>query len=95
MIQKIYPDKWAELELIDKKYNKIEARLGFPSKKRYTLLTGGYPMNTLIIERQWESMAKMEATYEKALMDPEHQALQAEGALIIKSIHSELYMPRP
>jgi hypothetical protein len=95
MIQQIYPEKWAELEMIDKKYNAIEARLGFPAKKRFTYLTGRHEMNALIIERQWESLAKMEATYEKSMLDPEYQALQMESASIIKGIHQELYMPRP
>ena len=95
MIQKIYPDKWAELEAIDKKFNAVEARLGFPPKKRYTLLSGGHPVNTLIIERQWPSLAVMEATHEKAMLDPEYQALNQEGTSIIKSIHWELYLPRP
>jgi hypothetical protein len=53
-------------------------------------------VNTLIVERQWASMAAMEATYEKAFADPEHQALQKEiTSSIIKSAHMELYMPLP
>jgi len=93
MIQEIYPDKWAELELLDQKYNMVEARLGFPAKKRSRCISGRYSMNTLIIERQWESLAKMEAANEKGMMDPEYQALGMEGTSIIKSIHWELYMP--
>jgi hypothetical protein len=95
MIQKIYSDKWAELEVIDKKYNAAEARLGFPPKKRYSLLTGGYATNTLIVERQWPSLAAMEATHEKAMADPEYQALGMEITSIVKSVHWELYMPLP
>jgi hypothetical protein len=95
MIQQIYPDKWEALEAIDKKYNVVEARLGFPPKKRSRCLSGGLSMNSLIIERQWESLAKMEAIQEKAQMDPEYLALYQEGTSIIKSIHWELYMPLP
>jgi hypothetical protein len=95
IIQQVRPDKWAELEEIDKKYNAVEGRLGFPPKKRYQCLTGSHDTNTLIVERQWASMAAMEATYEKAFADPEHQALGKEGTSIIKSIHWELYMPLP
>ena len=94
-VQEIYSDKWVELEAIDKKYNVVEARLGFPPKRRYQVLTGRLDMNTLIVERQWPSMAVMEATYEKSMMDPEEQALQAESTSIIKSNHWELYMPLP
>jgi hypothetical protein len=95
MIQHIYPGKWAELEAIDKKYNAVEARLGFPAKKRYQLLMGTHPAGTLIIERQWPSLAAMEAANERGMADPEYQALQQEGASIIKSVHWELYMPMP
>ena len=95
MIQHIYPGKWAELEAIDKKYNAAEARLGFPPKKRYQLLMGSHPFGTLIIERQWPSLAAMEAVNEKGMADPEYQTLQQESAPIIKSIHWELYMPMP
>ena len=94
-VQQIYPDKWAELESIDKKYSAVEARLGFPPKKRYQVLTGSLDMNTLIVERQWPSLAVMEATYEKSMMDPEEQALRMESNSIIKSNHWELYMPLP
>jgi len=94
-IQKVYPDKWAELEEIDKKYNAVEGRFGFPPKKRYQCLTGSHELKTLIVERQWASLAAMEATYEKAFADPEYQALQKEEPSIIKSAHMELYMPLP
>jgi hypothetical protein len=96
MIQKIYPGKWAELDVIDKKYDVVERRLGFPSnKKRYQCMIGSYDSNTLIIERQWDSLASMEATYEKAFADPELQALQKEITSIVKSTQIEVYSPLP
>jgi hypothetical protein len=94
-IQKIRPDKWAELEEIDKKYNAIEGRLGFPPKKRYRCLVGGHDTNTLIIERQWDSLAAMEAAYEEISADSEWEGLQAETASIVKSAQFELYAPLP
>jgi hypothetical protein len=95
MVQEIYPDKWAELEEIDKKYNVVEARLGFPPKKRSRCISGKLSMNTLIIERQWESLAKLEAANERAMQDAEYQALGMDGTSIIKNLHWELYMPMP
>jgi len=94
-IQQIRPSKWAELEAIDKKYNTVESRLGFPSKKRYRCYLGGHNLNTLIVERQWESLAAMEAMYEKAFADPAYQALEAESAPVIESVQIELYAPLP
>ena len=95
LIQQIRPNKWAELEALDKKFDAVESRLGFPPKKRYRCYVGGHNTDTLIIERQWKSMAAMEAAYEKAFADPEDQALGAEAASIIKSNQYELYSPLP
>lgn len=94
-IQQVRPDKWAELEAIDKRFNAIESRLGFPPKKRYRCYVGGHNTNTLIIERQWESMAAMEAAYEKAFADSGWQALGAEAVSITESDQHELYVPLP
>ena len=95
MVQEIYNDKWAELEGLDKKYNAVEARLGFPAKKRFQLLMGRNPVGTLVIERQWPSLAAFETANEKGLADPEYQKLQQESATIIKKVHWEMYMPMP
>ena len=94
-IQQIRPGQWAELEAIDKKYNTVESRLGFPAKRRYRCYLGGHNINTLIVERQWESLAAMEAAYEKTFADPEYQALEAETDLVIESNQIELYAPLP
>ena len=94
-IQQIRPGKWAELEAIDKKYNTVESRLGFPAKRRYRCYLGGHNTNALIVERQWESLAAMEATYDKAFADPEYQALEAESVPVIESVQIELYAPLP
>lgn len=93
MVQEIFPGKTAELEELDKRYNDVEGGLGFPAKKRFWSISGAYGMNTLIIEREWPSMAAMEAAYEKSFANPDVQALFAAGADIIKSSRIELYMP--
>jgi hypothetical protein len=95
MIQKVRPGKWAELEEIDKKYDAVESRLGYPPKKRYPCAMGGHDHNTLIVERQWDSLAAMEAAYEKAFADPELQALNEEVTSIVKSTQMEVYTPLP
>jgi hypothetical protein len=94
-IQQVRPGKWAELEAIDKKFNTVESRLGFPPKRRYRCYVGGHNTNTLIVERQWESLAAMEAAYEKVFADPEWQALVAEIDSIVESNQYELYAPLP
>jgi len=94
-IQKIYPGKWAELDELDKKYTALEKGFDFPPKRRYTCISGDHDGNTLIIERQWESFAKAEATFEKAFADSEYQKLGMEIANIVKSTRMEFYTPRP
>ena len=95
MTQKIYPNKWAELEEIDKRYNEIEMRAGFPQKKRLQCVIGGLDQNILIIEREWDSLAVMESTYEKVLADPAYQALGKEVAAIVQSSQIEVFTPLP
>jgi len=95
LTQKLRPNKFEELEKLDKKYTALENKFGFPLKKRYQLIAGGNDFNTLIVERQWESLAKMEAAYEKALADAEYQKLNEESSSAIKSTQMELYTPLP
>jgi hypothetical protein len=94
-IQMVRSGKWTELEELDKKFTAVESRLGFPAKRRCRSLIGGLTTDALIIERQWESFAVLEATYEKALTNPEHQALSEEAALILGSQQIEFYVPLP
>lgn len=92
-IQKVRSGKWLELEEIDKKFNAVENRLGFPAKRRYRCLVGGQTIDTLIVEREWESLAGAEAAYEQALADPEHRALGEALGTIVESQQIEFYMP--
>ena len=95
LIQGIYNGKWEELEAIDKKFTEIENRMGFPPKKRYRYITGPYDTNTIIIERQWDSLSKMEKLSTKAFLDPEYQKLDNSLDTIIKSQIQELLVPHP
>jgi hypothetical protein len=90
--QHIYPDKWEELNTIDGEFNQVESRIGFPTKKRFQLLLGADESNTLIVERQWPSMAAMETAYEKAMADPDWQALAAKSITIIRDHRYEVYL---
>jgi hypothetical protein len=93
LVQQVRPGKWADLEEIDKKFDVVESRFGFPPKKRYQCLAGGCDINVLVVERQWDSLAASEAAYEKALADAEYQQLLAAMAPIVKATQRELYMP--
>ena len=92
MVQKINPLKWGELEELDKQYNALEARFGFPPKRRYRVLFGNEDTSTLVIEREWESFAAMEAAHMQSMTDPEFERLNAAGADIVLSNNWEAYM---
>jgi len=94
-VQHVYPDKWEELEAIDKEFNKVEAKYGLPPKKRYQMFSGADVLDTLIVEYQWESLAAMETAYTKLMVDPEWQALGKRVNKVVKDIRIELFMPLP
>ena len=91
LVQVIAADKWAELEELDKKYAAVEGRLGYPAKRRLMAQTSPHVSGTVIIERQWNSMAEMEAAYDQAMADAEWQALLSAGAGVVVSNQMELY----
>jgi hypothetical protein len=98
MIQKVVNgqdlDQWEKLDAIDKKYNEIEKKLGFPdNKKRYRCLFGTHDSNTIIIEFQWPSMGKYERIMTKAILNPEYIELSKELIGIIESQVTEIYTP--
>ena len=94
MIQEVFPGKWDALAEIDKKFDVVEKRHGFPAANRMQSIIGACDMNTNVIVREWASMAAMEAAYESVFTDSEHQALLTETASIIKNSRIELYSPR-
>ena len=95
LIQRVYNGKWDALELVDKKYTEIEEKLGFPPKKRYRVLSGRDDTNTIIIERQWDSLAKLEKITVKAFLTPEYMMLGDELDSIIEFQRQELLVPHP
>ena len=95
LIQRIENGKWDDLEEIDKKFNVIEEKLGYPPKKRFRSLSGAYDNNVVIIEREWQSLAKMEKTITKGFLDPELAKLEKKIESIIEWQKTELYVPHP
>ena len=67
MIQKVERTGWAKKIAIEKRYEIVEARLGFPPSRRYRAFIGANETNTRVIERDWSSQGAYLATIEKAL----------------------------
>ena len=94
MMQRIANGKWDELEELDAKYNEREAELGFPPKKRYRYLFGE-DTNVIVIEREWQSLSKMEKIMTKSFLDPETQKLNERLEKIVEWQKLEILVPHP
>ena len=93
LIQEIYPNKFEELEEIDKRFTEIENKCGFPPKKRIRCIAGPHDINTVILEREWSSLSKFEKAATRLYLDPEIDKLSKELFDIVKGSRSELYIP--
>ena len=94
-IQRVTNGKLDELETLDSQFNEIETKLGYPPKKRFRYIVGGFDTQTIVIERQWESLAKMEDLMTKAFLDPEIQKLNSKLIKIVDWQRIELLLPHP
>jgi hypothetical protein len=73
----------------EKKFDKLEKGLGgCPPKKHLWLMYGGDEFGTIIWEREWDSLAVMEAFYDKFPMDEVTKILEHD---IVSSERVEIY----
>ncbi len=91
LIQKVDRTSWAKKLAIEKRYEAVEARLGFPPSRRYRAWIGANDTNTRVIERDWSSLEAYLVTVDKAMADPEWQALGAEQSGMVLSNQVEIY----
>src|SRR5689334_5266365 len=78
----------------ERKFKEIEDRLGgFPPKRYYHLLAGADDTGTMVQEREWESMAAMEAAMERLFSEPGVMELGGSGPDIGNTERTELYNP--
>ncbi len=91
LIQKVDRTSWAKKLAIEKRYEPVEARLGFPPSRRYRSWIGAHDTNTRVIERDWSSLEAYLITVDKAMADPEWQALGAEQARVVLNNRVEIY----
>ena len=90
-IQKVR--KWEGLTEHQKKWDTLTNSLGFPPTKYYQYIFGSHDTKTLIVERQWESMAQMEETYAKMWASEEFEKLSQEREDFISSATFETLTP--
>ncbi len=70
LIQKVDRSSWSKKIAIEKRYELVEARLGYPPSRRYRACIGANDTNTRVIERDWSSLGAFLTTVEKALAGP-------------------------
>ena len=87
---KIVPGKMAEYMEVEEKSKALASRYEMPDWKRYTPITGD-SMHTIIYDMEWDSLAALEAAFEKMFSDPESQAAMAKSEGCIVSHENELY----
>jgi len=92
-IKKVRPGKWSEIPQREEEFDAIERKLGFPPKRHYRYLSGTQDYGTLVMERDWESFAAMESAYDRAMADPQWQALGSSD--LYESRLIEYYTPWP
>ncbi len=84
---------YEEAVALEKKFDVLEAKIGnVPPKRRYTIVYGGYPANTFIWEREWESLSALESYRAKTTFDDPGwaEAFQEAGKILADSTF-ELY----
>ena len=89
-VQTIERGQWETYMAKEKMWAEIEERLGgFPTKRHYRPLSD--LGTTVVWEREWESMATMEAAYGKAGADPGPRSIaDVPSAIVAEKI--ELYV---
>ena len=90
-IGKVRPDRWDELEQIEKQYDTIEQQWGFPPKRRYRALYGSYPRDVYITEREWEGMIARETALGQAFASSEWHTLAQDLNTVLESLQIEIY----
>lgn len=73
------------------KQDVISAPLGFPPLRWYSAIFTAEQSFTVVCEREWASMAELEAVYEKAMADPGYMSHQALWPSMGRSHRMEMW----
>jgi len=97
-IQHVRPGRWNEAMELEKRWDAYERRTGGRSpKRRYQSMVGSEDQNTFVEEREWESLAAVEASYLSLVADPDPEAVELRSKLdeVYSSIQHEIYLVLP
>jgi len=82
-------DKWDEFVALEKQIDALLIKAGIPPRRRYQPMIGGLT-NIQVVEREWESLAALEASRPR-WDDPELQRVQQQAMALIESSTHEVY----
>jgi len=90
--QEINAEGWKVVGELERAFEAAEEKMGgVPKKRRYLLMYGGQAQGTMVWEREWESMAAIEAYGAKAETDPDFQAAFKRVAGVFANGRFELF----
>ena len=93
-VMKVIPGKMAEAMELNGKHMAAAHRLGCPPMRSYRCLSGrGEFFHTIIGEAEWDSLAAMEAFFDKMMADAEMRELMAKWEGVLESHEIEFYLP--
>lgn len=94
-VMRVLSDKMDEATELLQEHKAASARLGMSGGERAYRCSfgGGDIFHTFIFERDWNSLAEMEAAREKASTDSEMQEILEKWDSLVVSLITELYIP--
>ena len=91
IIHQIAPDKWGEVMEWEKKFAAVEKPYGGPPTRWYRANIGAETTDTMVGEREFESVADAERIYAKAMADPAWQKLNQDSACVFLTTRHEIW----
>lgn len=91
LVFKLQGGNWERIQQAEAVADEIEARWNFPPKRLYRPMLSGSSFDTLIIEREWESLAAMEAAETEAWSHPDMAAFFEEYSPLYGDMVREVY----
>lgn len=95
-IVQVLPGKMDEYLDLERKHLARALKLGQPMWKRLRCIAGSLDyLYTIVYETEWNSMAEMEAYFERMFADPEMQKITPKWNGLMANHRFEFYIPLP
>lgn len=92
LVQQYQPSAAQSFLRLEAEFKELERRSPeFPQGKRFQLISGGEPTNTVVWEGEFASLEDVQEALNKMTDDPKHTALFEKQLPYIISTHTEIY----